>query len=111
MLRLFTSIFKFLLFIAALVSGFMVALVVLPLPGKTFFNRMSQLPPSAKDLIDHSIGLGVAIGRLVFNLSRELNLQLRESISLTRSKVGLIKEKIAQLRKNLASRAREKVKL
>jgi hypothetical protein len=111
MLRLFTSILKFLLFILALVSGFMVALVVLPLPGKTFFNRMSQLPPSAKDLIDNTIGIGVAIGRLVFNLSKELNQKLREGVTLTRSKIALIREKIAQARKNLASRAREKVKL
>lgn len=111
MLRIFSRIFKFLLFVFALVSGFMVALAVLPLPGKTFFNRMSQLPPSAKALIDNSIELGVSIGRLVFNLSRELDQRFREGFSFTRSKITVIKEKIEIARKNLASRNREKVKL
>ena len=111
MLRILSHIFKFLLFIFALVSGFLVALAILPIPGKTFFNRMSQLPPSAKALIDNSIELGVSIGRLAFNLSRELDQRFREGFSFTRSKLAVIKEKIVNARKNLASRRREKVKL
>ena len=111
MLRLLATVFKILLFILALVSGFMLALVVLPLPGKTFFNRMSKLPPSAKDLIDNSIGLGVAASRLVFSLSKELKHKFTEGLHLARSKFAVIKENISLARKNLASKRREKVRL
>ena len=94
-----------------MISGFIAALVILPLPGKTFFNRMSNLPPSAKALIDNSIELGVAVGRLAFNVSRDLNQKIREGIKFTKAKFTLIREKIQFARKNLASKPRERVKL
>ncbi len=94
MLKLLSIIFKFLFFIFGIISGFMLALVVVPLPGKTFFNRMSKLPTSAKDLIDNSIGLGVSLGRMVFTLSKELNHKVRDGINIGKAKFALIQEKL-----------------
>ncbi len=114
MLKLLSIVFKFLFFIFGIVSGFMLALVVIPLPGKTFFNRMSKLPTSAKDLIDHSISLGVALGRLVFTVSKEINHKLRETYNKAKSKLVLMQEKLNKAReesKKITSLGKEKAKI
>lgn len=108
MLKVLSIIFKFLFFIFGIISGFMLALVVVPLPGKTFFNRMSKLPASAKDLIDNSIGLSVSLGRLVFTLSKELNHKLTEGYKTAKSKLNQIQDKLKQEREE-AKNPRKKI--
>lgn len=99
MLDLLSIVFRFLFFIFGIISGFMLALVVVPLPGKTFFNRMSKLPTSVKDLIDNSIGLGASLSRLVFTLFKELNHKVHEVTTIAKSKFTQIQEKLNKERK------------
>lgn len=72
MLILGAKVFRFIAFIIGIVSGFSAALFVLPLPGKTFFNKMSRLNPQAKNLIDDSIDLISAIFKVSLTLSKEI---------------------------------------
>ena len=106
MLKLLSIVFRVLFFIFGIISGFMLALVVMPLPGKTFFNRMSKLPTSAKDLIDNSISLGVSIGRLVFTLSKEAKHKLSEGLNIAKSKLSQIQEKLNKAREEAKNPAK-----
>jgi hypothetical protein len=79
--------FRFLSFVFGIAAGFTLALVLLPIPGKTFFNRMSRLPSSAKDLVDHSISLGISFFRLVFVVGKEFNHRFSDIIKGTKAKI------------------------
>ncbi len=100
MLKILLNTFRFLLFIAGIVAGFLTALVVLPLPGKTFFNRMSKLPPTAKDLIDNSIGLGVAVFRVGMSAGKEINLKCSEAYKFSKVKLEQINAQLKEVAKN-----------
>ncbi|MBT6844009.1 MAG: hypothetical protein HOA17_09515 [Candidatus Melainabacteria bacterium] len=79
--------FRFISFILGIAAGFALALAVLPIPGKTFFNRMSKLPPSAKDLIDNSISLGISFFRVAFTAGKEFNHRFSAVMDKTKVKI------------------------
>lgn len=58
------GMFRFVAFIFGVLGGFFLALLTLPLPGTTIFNKMSKLNPRLKNLIDDSIDLFVALFRV-----------------------------------------------
>lgn len=84
---------RFLIFITGIISGFMFALFVFPLPGKTFFNKMSKLPNSTKNLIDDSISLATAFFRLMFTSYKEGSQRLKETAATIENKLHELKEK------------------
>lgn len=55
---------RFLLFCLGTLAGFVVALFLLPVPGKTFFGKLSKLPSNVKCLIDDVIKLAVSVTKL-----------------------------------------------
>ncbi|MDD9899072.1 MAG: hypothetical protein OXU45_08765 [Candidatus Melainabacteria bacterium] len=85
--------FRFFSFLFGIAAGFTLALVVLPIPGKTFFNRMSKLPPSAKDLIDHSISVGISFFRLAFVAGKEFNHRFSDIMRDTKAKIDELNDK------------------
>lgn len=85
MLRLIFFLFGSLL-------GFIAAIFVLPIPGKTFFNRVARLPKGAQDLIDDSIDLSVSFVRLATVFLEDVNLKLSEFTKTARNKANEIRE-------------------
>ena len=70
------------------------AIAALPLPGKTFFNRMSKLPKGVRSLIDNGIDLAITITRLVSSLAREFGMKTSQVADLTKEKFAQIKRDI-----------------
>lgn len=93
MLRLFSVVFRFLFFVFGLAAGFAAAIMFLPLPGKTFFNRMSRLPNGIKLLIDNSIDLSLACLRLGLTVYKETNIKINQSIDHTKTSISNFREK------------------
>lgn len=84
---------RFAVFISGIIGGFLCALFIFPLPGKTFFNKMSKLPESSKNLIDDSISLGTAFFRLMFTSYKEGSQRLKETAAKIENKLHELKEK------------------
>ncbi len=77
---------RLLLFILGTIAGLVSAIFVLPIPGKTFFNKMSRLPTGVKTLIDDSIDLGISFWKLIIGLSEDFGIRLRESLETAKTK-------------------------
>ncbi len=90
---------RFFLFIIGIISGIVTAIFVLPIPGKTFFNKMSRLPTGVKSLIDDSIDLGVSFWKLVIGLTDDLGIRLRESLESVKNKTEQMREQLEANRK------------
>lgn len=88
--------FRFISFIFGIAAGFALALAVLPLPGKTFFNKMSKLPPTAKDLIDNSINLGISAFRLASTAGKEFNHRFSDVLDKTKIKIDELNIKYSE---------------
>jgi hypothetical protein len=71
---------RFLIFVWGIALGFATAIFVLPIPGRTFFNKMSKLPVKLKDLIDNSIEIFVSLSKLGTGVYEDINLRLTEAI-------------------------------
>lgn len=80
---------RLVLFIFGIVTGFVAALIAIPLPGKTFFNRMSKLPVGARDLVDNSIDLSLAILRVVSNSVKEIAHDIRKKLESMKTNESL----------------------
>lgn len=100
---LLTLMIRFFLFIIGIVLGFAAAIATLPLPGKTFFNRMSKLPPKARDLIDNGIDLGISFFRLAATSFREFSHRANIALEETKSKVQEIKERYQESKEETAN--------
>ncbi len=87
--------FRFIAFIFGIVAGFAAALVVLPFPGKTFFNRMSKLPSGTKKLIDNSISLFSTLVQFSSSSSSEFGARASEVIKRTSARIRDINNKYA----------------
>ncbi len=90
---------RFFLFLLGTVAGFIAAIFVLPIPGKTFFNKMSRLPNGVKTLIDDGIELGVSFWKLLIGISEDLGLRLRESLESAKVKTEKVHEQLEANRK------------
>ncbi len=90
---------RFFLFIIGIISGLVAAIFVLPIPGKTFFNKMSRLPTGVKTLIDDSMDLGISFWKLVIGLSEDFGIRLRESLESAKSKTEKMREQLEANRK------------
>lgn len=97
------SMIRFFLFILGIAVGFAAAIATLPLPGKTFFNRMSKLPPKARDLIDNGIDLGISFFRLATTSFREFSHRATAALEETRIKVQEIKERYQESKEETAN--------
>lgn len=88
--------FRFIAFVFGIVAGFATALIVLPFPGKTFFNRMSKLPGGTKKLIDNSISLFSSLVQFGTVGSKEFSSRASEVINKTSAKIREINSKYAE---------------
>lgn len=70
------------------------AIAALPLPGKTFFNRMSKLPRAARTLIDNGIDLAIAVIQFISTIAREFGNKTSQVADLTKGKFNQIKRDI-----------------
>jgi hypothetical protein len=73
MLELGLEVLKFILFLISIVLGFLTALLILPFPGKTFFNKMYKLPNKVKIFIDDVIALFNSLLRIAVAMTNVLN--------------------------------------
>ncbi len=85
---------RFLLFILGTIAGLVTAIFVLPIPGKTFFNKMSRLPTGVKTLIDDGIELGVAFWRLLIGVSDDIGFRLRQSLESAKAKTEEVSRRL-----------------
>lgn len=83
--------FRFLIFIGGITLGFMTAIFVLPMPGRTFFNKMSKLPKNLKDIIDHGLGIAISLVKLGSGVYEDVNLRLKEAVEEAQSKIDELK--------------------
>ncbi len=68
LLELVLEVVRFILFVISAALGFLVAILILPFPGKTFFNKMYKLPNRAKVFVDDSIALISSFLRVCFSV-------------------------------------------
>ena len=85
---------RFILFLFGICLGMAAAIAALPLPGKTFFNRMSKLPKGARSLIDNGIDLAISVIQLISSCARELGNKTSQMADLTKAKFAQIKRDI-----------------
>jgi hypothetical protein len=84
---------RFLFFLGGIVAGFMAAIFLLPLPGKTFFNRMSRLPNGVKNLIDNGLDLGNAFLKIGLTIYKELRFGVSLGINKSKKSVNKLRER------------------
>lgn len=87
-------VIRFILFLFGICLGMAAAIAALPLPGKTFFNRMSKLPRGVRSLIDNGIDLAISIIQLMSSFAREVGMKTNQVADLTKEKFGQIKRNI-----------------
>jgi hypothetical protein len=75
---------RFLSFIAGAVLGFAMAIAYLPIPGKTFYNKMSRLPEGIQNIIDDSIDIGTSFGKIFMSFTEELRFRFVESTKVAK---------------------------
>jgi hypothetical protein len=80
------------MFVGGIVLGFAAAVAMLPLPGKTFFNRMSKLPPKARDLIDNTIDVGISFFCFTSSLVKEVSYKANKALNKGKIKLEEIKQ-------------------
>jgi hypothetical protein len=91
---------RFLFFLGGIVAGFMAAIFLLPLPGKTFFNRMSRLPNGVKNLIDDGLELGNAFLKIGLTIYKELNFGINLGINKSQKNVNKFWESLQNHQKS-----------
>lgn len=85
--------FRFIFFLFGIIAGFITAILVLPIHGKTFFNKMSQLPKPSQDLIDECINLTVSLGKIAIGFVEDLKYRVAESSKVAEKAMQAIREK------------------
>ncbi len=90
---------RFFLFVLGTIAGLVAAIFVLPIPGKTFFNKMSRLPTGVKSLIDDSMDLGISFWKLIIGFSDDIGIRLRESLESAKNKTDHMREQLEANRK------------
>ncbi len=85
---------RFFLFVIGTIAGLVAAIFVLPIPGKTFFNKMSRLPTGVKSLIDDSMDLGISFWKLIIGFSDDVGIRLRESLASAKNKTDSMREQL-----------------
>ena len=89
-------VIRFILFIFGISLGMAAAIAALPLPGKTFFNRMSRLPKGVRSLIDNSIDLAISVTQLISIITREIAVKANQTAGMTKEKFTRIKHDIQE---------------
>ena len=101
---------RLILFIFGICLGIASAIAALPLPGKTFFNRMSKLPRGIKSLIDNAIDLAISLIQLFSTLARDCSVKTGQLAVQTKEKFGQIKRDAEMQRlENESSDYKEKI--
>lgn len=85
--------FRFIFFLFGIIAGFITAILVLPVQGKTFFNKMSQLPKPTQDLIDECINLTVSLSKIAIGFVEDLKYRVAESSKVAEKAMQAIREK------------------
>lgn len=86
--------FRLIFFLFGIVCGFVAAIFVLPIPGKTFFNKMSKLPNSAKDLIDDGLDLAVSLSKILLGVYQELKIRLAEALEVAHDRTESMRREL-----------------
>ncbi len=98
MFRLIRILFRLAIFAIGLTAGFLAALAVLPVPGKTYFNKMSKLPLSIRNLIDDTISLSINITKFLLSLFRESRQRAYDGAQILENKLDAYKHAIEESR-------------
>ncbi len=77
-----------------MIGGLIAALIVLPVPGKTFFNKLSRLPNNIKDLIDDSLDILDSLSRLLQTVGGELGHRTIRTAKTAIKKSNELKDKL-----------------
>ena len=85
--------FKLVFFLLGILTGFIAAIFFLPLQGKTFFNKMSQLPKPAQDLIDYTINVIISFSKMTIGLVEDLKYRVVESSRVAEKAMQAVREK------------------
>ena len=85
------AMFRLMIFILGAIFGVVAAIFILPLPGKTFFNKMSRLPKGTKNLIDDSIDLAISFWKLCLGVVSEITQKADAAIKAAKEKAELVR--------------------
>lgn len=85
--------FRFIFFLFGIFAGFIAAIFILPVQGKTFFNKMSQLPKSSQDLIDDCVNLSVSLSKIAIGFVEDLKFRVAESSKVAEKAMEAVREK------------------
>jgi len=75
-----------------ILAGFIAAIFVLPIQGKTFFNKMSQLPKSIQNLIDDCINIVISLSKTTVGLVEDLKYRVVESSRVAEKAMQAVRE-------------------
>ena len=85
--------FRLVFFLLGILTGFIAAIFFLPLQGKTFFNKMSQLPKPVQDLIDDGINIIISFSKMTVGLVEDLKYRVVESSKVAEKAMQAVREK------------------
>ena len=86
------ALFTLFIFIGGAVMGFAAAVMILPIPGKTFFNKLSQLPLNAQSLVDDSLNLSQSFLKLCKSALEEVKFKFVESSQVAERVMTAVRE-------------------
>ena len=84
--------FRLLCFLLGILGGFIAAIFILPVQGKTFFNKMSQLPKSVQDLIDDVVNVVISFSKTTVGLVEDLKYRVVESSRVAEKAMQAVRE-------------------
>lgn len=93
---MFRLIFRLISFVVGIIAGLWLALMVLPLPGTTIFNKMSKLPANLKKLLDDSIDLFGACFNFALAIGKDLNQQFIRISANIQERIRKVDEKLSE---------------
>lgn len=91
--KMIRTLFRLVFFVFGTVSGFVIALLVLPIPGKTLFNKMSKLPNNVKKLIDDTIDFSSAFFNLINAIGRTFYQEYLQLAKKIQTRIDAVNEK------------------
>lgn len=96
------TMFRLLTFMIGAIAGVAAAIFILPIPGKTFFNKMARLPKGSKDLIDDTIDLSISFFKLCLGFASNLTDKVGEALTVAKDRADAVREEF-EAKKELES--------
>jgi len=83
-------------FLIGIIFGFVAAVMILPLPGKTFFNKLSKLPKGSRAFVDDAIELGLSFVNLCQGVAEDMREKILAAAEVARNKADEVREELEE---------------